>query len=267
MGKPKLHKSQLAMFSRCPRQYMYRYVENIILPPATAMLAGTGVHASAAQDLTAKRDTGKLLSLSQVTEMAAATVKAEWEKTGVMLDTGEILVGEKQVRGETVDTAVALAKLHHKELAPGLEPRHIERPFTVELNGFPVDMSGRLDLQETNGTLRDLKTRSASPPAGLADSSLDLTFYGMAAKALDGQAPPILALDCLVKTKIPKLVTQTTTRSDVAYRALLLRIEAVSTAIESGSFPPCDPENWCCAAKCCGYFTICPFGAAARTTG
>jgi hypothetical protein len=237
------------------------------MPPGVALLIGTGVHASAALDLTAKRDTGKLLTVEAVQQAAAESVKAEWDKTGVVLDDDEKLLGEKRVKGETVDAAVGLAGLHHKDLAPTLAPRHIERPFTVELKGYPVDLSGTLDLQEDNGTLRDLKTRAASPPAGLADSSLDLSFYGLAAKALDGVAPKVLALDVLVKTKTPKLVTQTTTRGDAAYRALLLRIEAVSKAIESGAFPPCSPDDWCCSVKFCGYFGICEFGAAARVQG
>ena len=247
-------------------QFYFRWVEGLILPPASAMLAGTGVHASAAKDLTAKRDTGKLLPLDEIKEAAAASVNLEWEK-GVALDDEEQLLGEKRARGATVDTAVSLAELHHGELAPTLLPKHIERPFTVELMGFPCDISGTLDLQESTGTLRDLKTRSASPPAGLADGSIDLSFYGLAARALDGVAPNKLALDVLVKNKRPKLVTLTTTRSEGAYRAMLLRIEAVCKAIESGAFPPCSPDSWCCSKRWCGYFDRCPYGAAARVQG
>ncbi len=263
--KPRIHKSQLQTYSNCPMQFYFRWVENIIIPPGSAILVGKSVHASAQQDLTAKRDTGALLPLDAVTEAARDSVNSEWDKPeGVTLDDDEKLLGEQRVRGETVDAAVSLASLHHGKLAPALEPKHIERPFTVELNGFPVDISGTLDLQEINGTLRDLKTRSATPPAGLADSSLDLTFYGLAAQALDREPPPVLALDCLVKTKTPKLVTQTTTRGEVAYRALLLRIAVVAKAIESGIFPPCSPEHWMCSEKFCGYFGMCDWGRKAR---
>ena len=266
MSKPVLHKSQIGMFDRCPKQYEFRYVDGIRIPPASAMIAGTGVHKAAAKDLTSKRDTGKLLPELAVLEAARDAVNMEWE-SGVLLDDSERLIGERQARGETVDMAVSLAGLHHGKLAPGLKPKHIERPFTVELTGFPVDLGGTIDLQEEGGCLRDLKTRKASPPEGFADSCLDLSCYGLAAKALDGAAPTSLAMDFLVKTKTPKLVTQMTTRSEAAYRAFLLRIEAVSHAIESGSFPPCSPDNWCCSARWCGYYDRCPFGAAARVTG
>ena len=261
-----MHKSQLAMHERCPRQYMYRYVDNVLLPPASAMLIGTGVHASAALDLTAKRDTGKLLPVDVVTDAAAAKLESEWQK-GVALDEDEKLRGDKQARGNAIDAAVALSALHHKELAPSLTPKHIERPFTVELRDFPTDLSGTLDLQEQSGELRDLKTRSASPPKGLADASMDLSFYGLAAQALDGKAPTKLALDVLVKNKTPRLVTQETRRGPAAYKALLQRIALVAQAISSGSFPPCSAESWCCSPKWCGYWNRCPFGAAARVQG
>lgn len=264
--KRELHKSQIAMHERCPRQYFYRYVEDIIRPPASAMLIGTGTHKAAAVDLTAKRDTGKLLGAEEVVSVAVDTLKTEWAK-GVELDPAEKLLGEKRAKGEAVDAVVALAGLHHKSLAPALKPKLIEQPFTVVLEGFPVDLAGTMDLQEQDGTVRDLKTRNATPPEGFADSCLDLSCYGLAARARDGVAPASLAMDFLVKTKTPKLVTQRTTRSDNAYRAFLLRVEAVSKAIESGAFPPCSPDSWVCSEKFCGYWTICDFGRAARVTG
>ena len=266
--KPKIHKSALNMYERCSMQYFYRYCEGIIKPPAVAMILGTGVHKSSAEDLTAKRDKGALLSLEEVKATAADAVNKEWDESGVELDEKEKLIGEKNVRGNTVDQAIKLAGLHHKELAPNLKPKHIERPFTVELKNFPVDLSGRLDLQEEDTTLRDLKTRKNSPPEGLADGSLDLGFYGLAAMALDGEPPKSFALDFLVKTKFPRLVTQTTTRGNVAYTALLMRIEAICRAIENGAFTPCSADHWLCCERWCGYYSdLCPYGARARVTG
>jgi hypothetical protein len=94
-----------------------------------------------------------------------------------------------------------------------------------------------------------------------------LSFYGLAAWSLDGTPPPKLALDCLVKTRTPKIVTLVTTRTKAAYNAILLRVELVNRAISSGVFPPCSPDSWACSGKFCGYFGRCPFGAAARVMG
>jgi hypothetical protein len=233
------------------------------------MIVGTGVHASSAKDLTAKRDTGALLSAEAVSEAAFDSVNAEWQKpVGVMLDDEEKLLGEKRVRGEAVDAAVKLARLHHGELAPKINPKHIERGFIAPLKDRPFDLGGTIDLQEVDGRLWDLKTRKASPPAGLADASIDLSLYGVAAWSLDGAPPRELVMAFLVKTKTPKIKLQRTTRNRAAYDALLLRVDLVNEAIESGVFLPCNPENWWCSKAYCGYYVdICPFGAKARVQG
>lgn len=264
--KPVLHASGLQMFCRCQIQYEKRYVAGIIRPPGVAMLVGTSVHKSSEVDLISKRDKGELLSLEAVQAVASDCVKSKWEE-GVALDSDEQLLGEKIVKGEAVDSAVTLASLHHKELAPKLIPKCLERPFEVELVGFPVNLGGIIDVQTVDGGLRDLKTRKAKAPKGFADTSIGLTVYSLAIKALDGEYPQTIALDFLLKKKQPELDTQFTTRGEPGYRALLKRIELVCRAIQSGIFTPCAPDSfWCCPAYC-GWHSMCEFGAKSRVQG
>ena len=256
----------LGLYEKCPVAYEKRYVQGLRIPPGSAAIIGTGAHVSAAADLTSKRDTGALLPDDQIADLARDSTNGAWDKEGVYLSPQERFLGETKAKGEAVDEAIGLATLHHRKLAPSLAPLHIERPFTIELNGFPVDLSGTIDLQTADGGLRDLKTRRAAPPADFADYCMDLTCYGLAAKALDGQEPTAMYMDFLVKSKTPRLVTLEGHRTEGAYRAFLLRLEAVSHAIESGSFPPCSPEHWMCSPTWCGYFDKCPYGRAARVT-
>jgi RecB family exonuclease len=263
--KPRVHKSMLKMFAKCPVQYQYRYCEGIIAPPGIALLIGTGTHIAVAKDLTSKRDTGKLLPDEAVADAARDGINHAWDKDGAALNESEQLLGEKRARGEAVDMAVRLAGVHHKDLAPKITPTQIERPFVVELKGFPVDLGGTIDLQEPGG-VRDLKTSAKATSQVDADSSLDLTTYGLAAKALDGVAPTSLSLDVLVKTKTPYALTLPTVRGDAQYRSFLLRVEAMADAVAKGAFSPCDPSCWWCSRRFCGYFDRCPYGVAARVT-
>jgi len=265
--KPVLHKSMLGLFDKCGMAYMFRYIEGKRIPPGTAAVVGISTHKAAAVDLTAKRDSGFLLADSQVRDVARDKLNETWQAEGVTLNLAEKFMGEKRTRGEAVDAVVALAGLHHAKLAPTISPKHIERPFTVEMQNFPVDLSGTIDLQEADGTLRDLKTTGKAPGDDAANKSLDLTCYGLAARALDHVAPARLALDFLVRGKKPRLETQTTTRTEVAYRAFLMRVEAVSRAIEAGAFTPCSPDFWMCSDKWCGYWNdVCPYGRKASVT-
>lgn len=252
------------MFFRCAMQYYFRYVEGLVKPPASAMILGRGVHASSEKDLISKRDYGSLLPLEAVIDTAADTINKEWDESGVDLDDKERVIGEDRIRGETIDMAVKMASLHHQKLAPDLNPKHIERPFTVELKGYPVDLSGTIDLQEEDTTLRDLKTRKDNPPDFFADGMLDPSFYGLAVKALDGEFPKRYAIDFLVKKRVPKLYTQFTERHEGSYRSLLMRIEVISRAIQSGIFTPCNADSWTCSRAFCGYYDICDYGSKAK---
>ena len=279
--KPKLHWSQISMLCRCGQQFYYRYIKGIIRPPAVALIVGSATHVSIEKNLKHKMETkGTLLTDEAVQQAAADDVNRRWQEEGVDLsseDEEDVGKGEKFIRGEAVDMAVSLASLHHHELAPVIEPIHLERKWDVEISGFPCDLQGTIDIQEhasmasveeaekpvsgPAGTrIRDTKTSKRSPPADKAEKDEQLTMYSLASKVLDGDAwARELTMDFLVKTKVPKAVVQRTVREQADFEPLLARIAAASKCIETGVFMPCSPDNWCCDPRYCGFFAMCPF--------
>lgn len=258
--KPRIHQSQMNTLFRCGMQYFKRYVEGLIVPPSISMIRGTGTHAAVGKNLIHKRDTGALLDRAEVADAARDAVNAAWGESGAYLTEEDRTVPEKLLRGQAVQTAISLAQCHHAELAPALQPVHIERPFRLEHPDLAFDLQGTIDLQEP-GTLRDLKTSSKSPAKGIADSSMQLTFYSMAINALDKTPPERICLDYAVSTKTPKIVTQETTRGPDDWRQLLDRANAMYDAIQKGVFLPTNPDNWVCSEKYCGYWKdACPYG-------
>jgi len=264
--KPRLHWSQISMLCRCGVQFDFRYNKKIVRPPAIALIVGSATHKSIELNLKNKLNNKTLLEDAAVKEIAAADVNQRWDSEGCDLssmDDDEKGKGEKFLRGEAVDMAVSLASLHHRELAPGIEPTHLERTWDVAIDGFPVDLSGTIDIQE-NGRIRDTKTSKASPPKDKAEKDEQLTMYCMASKVLDGTIPA-LAMDFLVKTKVPKVVVQHTTREQADFEPLLARIAAASKCIESGIFLPCPPDSWVCSPRWCGYHSTCPYVRGKKT--
>lgn len=261
--KPQLHYSHLSMFTRCGEQYRRRYLEGIIIAPGMALHVGVGTHASVELNLKAKLATGALLPQDAVQDAARDGVVKSIEASGVTLDADEKAAGLKAAQGAAVDMAVALSIVHHLQVAPKVNPAHIERPWVLELRGSKYDLAGRIDIQETGeaatpGTIRDTKTCARSPAAGDADSKDQLTMYALAALTLDGAIPP-LVMDYLVKTKVPKAVTQSTVRTQEDLGVLLRRIEVMISAIQHGVFVPASQENWWCSPRWCGYFDSCPY--------
>jgi len=265
--KPRLHQSGLNMLSRCGMQYYYRYVEKVIEPPAVAMIEGTSVHEVIHENLAHKRDRGELLPDEYVEDLAADRLKVNWLAEDPRLDDEERALGERNVRGMAIDRTIKLSRLHHVRLAPVIRPKYLERTFELELEGYPVNLGGTIDIQEENATLRDSKTTRKTPTQEMADSSLQLSMYHLASTVLDETPPSRVFLDFMVGQKAGCFQESfETTRDESDHEQLLQRVEIASKVIETGAFMPVDSEHWICSAKWCGYFERCPFGRRRRKT-
>jgi hypothetical protein len=254
--RPQLHASALEM--KCMEAFRRRYIEGEIIPPAVAMIVGSGTHHSIDVNLTEKIKSGNLLPLDAVKEAARDGVNIAWEQ-GVKLDPDEAARGIKAVRGEAVDKAVRLATVHARDMAPKLKPTHVERKWALELTGYPMDLVGRIDIQEALVSIRDTKTSGKTPAENCADRSLQLKAYAAAVRAIDGALPKAAVLDYLIDTKTPALKSFASEPSVEDTHALLARVETVALAMEKGVFIPVEPTHWCCDPKWCGYHSTCRY--------
>jgi len=245
------------MFARCAEQFRRRYVCGEIIPPGVALIVGSSTHKGIELNMKHRIQTGQLLPLDAVKDMTRDAVMSRWEREGVLLTEIEEKKGWRKVRAEAIDTAVGLGSLHHSALAPIIKPTHVERPWRVVLDGFPYDMTGKIDLQEADWII-DTKTAGRTPPEDQIHSDGQLTVYAMAGNVLDHKAYK-LRKDILIKTKTPKVIQQTTTRDETDYNTILRRVETLSRCVEKGAFPPTDPGNWVCSPRFCGYHPSCVY--------
>lgn len=251
------------MLTKCGQQWEYRYVHGLKIPPGASAHVGSGVHSGQAADMRSKVATGALLDVAEIQDVARERVNKRWQDEGAMLTEDEAAQGAKAARGQAVDAAVALAAFHHAELAPTLDPVHVERPFRLQLPGVR-DLIGYLDLQEPH-VIRDLKISGKSPGRNDAVESLQLATYGLAAEVMDGVRPLAVALDHVVRLKRgPKIATVAATVGPETNRWVLARWRAADAQIESGVIPPAAVGSWWCSAKWCGYHDRCPYGAPQR---
>ncbi len=257
--KKHLSISQLNMLSFCGEQYRRRYILGEKRPPGVSLLVGRSVDDSVNANLGNKIITKELLSVEQVLDIARDTLNHEWEREEIFLDEKEKILGEKQARGNAVDKAVRLAELHATKLSPLINPTHVQRKWEIELDGYPVDLIGFIDVQEGSKAIRDTKTSGKSPAKNAADTSDQLTIYAMAAYVLDGQIPEKLTLDYLVDLKTPKESVIETTRTVDDFKPLLARIENACIVLEKGAFVPARQDNPLCSPKWCGYALTCKY--------
>lgn len=259
-GNHRLSHSALEMLSKCGEAFRRRYIEREKIPPGVALLVGRSVDESVNGNLTSKMAEGELLPLERVRQIARDTLVQEWEHQGIALDDDQKAQGEARTKGEAIDKSVGLAELHASKVAPALEPTAVQAKFELEVEGFPVTLSGVVDVVEGPKSLRDTKTAGKSPSEDAADLSQQLTMYALAGKVLKGEIPARLHLDFLIDTKVPKVVHLETTRTDDDFQPLLDRVESAVKVIEAGAFSPANPSiAWWCSAKWCGYHSTCRF--------
>lgn len=261
MNTLSLSPSKINTFERCQLQYKFRYLDNLRKPPGVAAAIGTATHKAIEVNLRAKLDTGALLPLEAVQQAARDTMENEWAG-GVQLDPEE-----PADKGAAVDQAVALAELHHVEVAPTVNPIAIERPFGVQV-APGLKLTGHIDIVEADG-VADNKTIGKTPSAIKGDHLAQLKLYAVGVMVNDGTLPAQVKIDYLVKLKTPKAVRlavpMTTATAQRALDRLSLTARVIQRAVKSGDFLPAPADGWACSERWCGYWAECAFGKAARS--
>jgi hypothetical protein len=252
--------TQSSMYARCGEQYRRRYVEGEIIPPAIAMLVGTGVHSAAQKNHEQKIVTHADLPTSDLQDIAATAYSMRAQEEGVFIEAENKLRAAEAV-GEGKDHAVSITTLYAERCAPTIQPVLVEERSSFALPGL-CDVQFVIDVVDDSERIRDLKTAGARKNQADADKSAQLTCYSLGYEALRGHAPSELRLDVLVRTSAGKLAYQNdlvSRRTHDDYQALINRMAAQVRAISAGVFPPADPENWACSPRFCGYWHTCPY--------
>lgn len=248
--KRHLSPTQLNMFLRCPRQYEYRYIKGLKIPPSGAMVQGRVWHQTVELNYRQKIDSDSDLALGEMQEFFA-------EQFDVALKAEEVAFDEDEQPGKLKDQGVSIVAAHHRAIAPAVRPLLVEEKFTVDLGeDFPFDLVGVWDLVERDGTIADNKSYSRTPNQADLDKDLQFTAYSMGFRATRGEIEKGLRMDAIIKTKEPKALQLNTRRTNEDCRWFLGLVEQVAQAIESGNFFP-NPTHFMCSQKFCGFWSQC----------
>lgn len=249
--------SQLDMFFRCGEQYRRRYLEGEKIPPGISARIGTGVHKAAEVNSIAKIRTGEDMPLDSVQDCAAEAYDKALRE-GVFFAPDEVS-GARKAMAEGKDSAVALATLYRKELAPTLNPKFVEEKIYLDLETVPLPVLTVLDLYTEDEALHDLKTSSKKWTDDKARSSNQPTAYREAIRQATGSYPQEILFDVLVNNKKPILQTLSTNRTQADTIILAKKFNLMLAAIKAGIFHPAEAGSWACSPKFCGYWFTCPY--------
>lgn len=237
--------TQLNMYLRCPAQYYFRYIEGIIIPPNSAITRGKVVHKGNEINYKQKIKTHKDMKLSDLKEAVAD----EFDRQA--LDT-EFTPDED--KGKLKDHTINLATLYHTNIAANIQPIAVEKEIYIPIAN--TMLKGYVDVVDDKGYIRDTKTANRTPNGNIADKSLQLTGYALAYRIINKKPENGVILDYLIDTKVPKVITLKSKRTDWEIKRFCSILYQILNAIQNGIFYP-NETSCLCSPKWCGYWDIC----------
>ena len=247
-----LSASSIGTYLRCGYQWYVAYVLRVKRPPTVKQVIGIATHDAVELNYRQKLDTRIDLPVTDVLD--AFSDSYDMKSLDVEPDDDE-----DPAKGK--DSGISLVRLYHTEVAPPIQPTHVEQEITFALDD--ISYSGYLDLADESGIIRDTKTTARTPSDTLTYATA-LTGYAIGYRQMTGEKESDIVLDFLVRTKTPKYIPiatgQVTDEDIAAFGDVLRQVEA---GVQSGTFLPNGLYSNACSW--CGYKDICPaFKGASR---
>lgn len=235
--------TQLTMVMRCARQYLFRYCEGMVIPPAIAMVEGSSHHKTVQSTNTTFIKNGKHLSVKDMEDIFCETF---------LVASKEVTDWEDESADKVISRGRKLINSYMQDFGKGFVP--VDAEMEVKVNMAGVSMLGFVDMLDKD-SLWDLKVRGRAPSKNEVREDVQLTFYAYATER-DKVGQIIMK-----KTTIPGIEILSSWRDRSADSQWLMQlISDYVRQISAGIFPPCDPSSWVCCPRFCGYYQICRGG-------
>ena len=253
-----LSPSQIGMYLRCGKQYEYRYMKGIIIPPTGVMVLGSAYHDGVADRFRYVIDHKE----QPDPQLALDTFDSSFEriKTNRTIKEEEDFFEFDEVEweedaGMLKDTGIALLKDYEQGIA------RVTIPMTVETKEFlaiqpdpeeaPIPIHLVTDLTTPVNTI-DHKVKSKKFSESELAQNLQATIYPMAT------GKPLI-FHVAKKTKTPIVEIQPAPRVETDVIWFVRQADRVWKAIHAGIFVP-NNQGWWCSPDWCGYWRLCQGG-------
>jgi RecB family exonuclease len=239
-----LSSSQIGTFRRCALQWWLGTRCRIRVKPPAVLTKGKAVHAAIAAAYEAKMgDPATPVPQDLVTQTAADA----WD-----LHAPYTQFEDDEKPGELKDRTVALARLHHKEILPKVDPVMVEEELRFEI-APGIQMLGYVDCVDTDGVIHDAKVSGRSPDQNGIQVDFQLASYTLGVEA---QGIPVrgISLDHLVDLKTPRVEQVALDRATIDTRRAQTVAQSVAHAMATNQIFPTDDMktcSWCALRKIC----------------
>ena len=245
--------SQITMLQRCPKQYEYRYIKNLKMPPTSSLILGSSVHKGCEINYISKYKSKTQAPLDEVMDA--------FSKTYDEADTTDLSKEEKESYKKSKDSGYAMTKAHYTNLAPSVVPINLpEEEFMFQMPNVKRPILGYIDLYgkvfgNSKPVIIDNKTSKVKYTQWQVDCSIQLKVYKMAkASQLGCKTTEIdSSIDAILNQKVAS-TQRLFADSQVDETELQSCISQLERIIDLGLFYPTYNHMTC---AWCGYAHIC----------
>lgn len=234
--------SQLEMWQRCPKQWEYRYVHGLKVPPSGALIEGGCYHKALEGNFKQKVVSLEDLPLEQCLELYSDA----WENR---LSEEEYVDWGDKDPGYIKDEGIGLVGEYILSVSPAVQPAKVEEVYVSEVGG--VKLVVIVDLEDTKKAIIDHKTSGKA----YTQDDVDKSLQASAAAFVVGR-PIVFYNHVAVKSRMPRiqLIRTYRTQADIDWWADM----AVKIVVQmrSGVAPP-RPGGWWCSPRFCGFYERC----------
>lgn len=239
--------SRMNMYLRCPKQFEFRYMEGLTYRPSGALALGGAWHQALEINFSQKKESHQDIKVSEMKEIFSDRFDSKVKDEDVNF--------EDDKPSDIKEKGLEITEVHHREMAPKIQPVHVEMPFTIPLTE-DNDLHGFIDVIDDGETILENKSAKVTPSDQSMVNDMQLTIYSKAYRKIFGKEEKGIRKDIAVKTKTPKMVSKTTQRGENDFDILLQIAHGVEAAIKVGAFAP-NPNGWHCSPKYCGFWDRC----------
>jgi len=242
-----LSQTRINMYLRCAKQFEFRYMKGLMYRPSGAMILGGAWHQALEINYSQKKESHQDIKTSEMKEIFSDRFDTKVKNEDVNF--------EDDKPSEIKDVGLQVTEMHHKEIAPKVQPTHVEMPFTIPLTE-ENDLHGYIDVIHDEELIIENKSAKTTPNDQAVANDVQLTVYSKAYRHVFGKKEKGIRKDIAVKTKVPKMVSKFTERDDNSFDILLQIAHGIEAGIKIGSFAP-NPNGWHCSPKYCGFWDLC----------
>lgn len=243
---PEFHQSSINMFLKCPKQYEFRHIQGLVLPPKAALTLGGAVDTAVTKNLKQKIESKTDLAVDDVLDVFSSDFDKRAPDTN----------WDEDDAGKQKDLGVKMLKVYHSQAAPKIQPVTVQESFRLETDsGYAL--GGTMDVVDENDLIRDTKTSKSAYAEDAVSDSLQAAMYDFAFEAIRKKKARGFTFDVVTKTKEPKYVMCTGTVSAAQRERLFESVSIMHKQIQRGEFQYAPEGAWWCSKSWCGYWHLC----------